>query len=216
MTKRPRQPDEVDFAMMEPSIAARVGWARNGELSALVALADPREVFRWLLVAGDFGHDADDLIGDLEEHEDLFRYDDDGYERAMIRWALALDYLRGSGGLSCDVACARTHLRAFLFCDAFSSLEEVEASFFRETRPTLSAEACAVLDQLVESYPFEAVKRRAERLGQLRQIQAGGADIPVVILAGEVARLREEVEVLATHVLPPNTSVSEQDVSDEA
>ena len=112
----------VTHAVWDTHLMARTQaeLARDGDLDALYEQMDlktesnaDRDVYKWLCCAADFGHDADDLIGDVLEVSSL-RYDDDGYEQAAAHWELGVAYLLESDGLTFNAAHARKNLETAL------------------------------------------------------------------------------------------------------
>ena len=103
--------------------------ALEGKLEELSALENPRDAYKWLCAAGDFGHEGtEDAVDDLLETSSL-RADDSRFEVAAAHWELAVAYLeapmgsqstsRGprvtSNGLSRTTAHSRRSTRALRF-----------------------------------------------------------------------------------------------------
>src|SRR5688572_24567739 len=65
--------------------------------------------FKWLLVAGDFGHDVDDMLDVLQTGTSL-HHDDEQAVEGSIHFELGVAYLRGEDGLAIDHELAREHL----------------------------------------------------------------------------------------------------------
>jgi hypothetical protein len=112
--------------MGTPSAKKLLAWAKKGDVDSLLALCsaavseedDDAEVdsegdetaYKWLLVAGDFGHKkATNAASDMLEWSSL-RYDDGALLQGLIELELGQAYLSGADGLPKDDAKARKHL----------------------------------------------------------------------------------------------------------
>ena len=112
--------------MATPSVKKLLGWAKKGDVDALLALCsaavsdedEDAEVdtegdetaYKWLLVAADFGHKkAASSADDMLEWSSL-RYDDGALLQGLIHLELGQAYLSGADGLPKDEKKARSHL----------------------------------------------------------------------------------------------------------
>jgi hypothetical protein len=112
--------------MATPSAKKLLGWAKKGDVDSLLGLCsapggdddDEGDVdtegdetaYKWLLVAGDFGHKkAASAAGDMLEWSSL-RYDDGALLQGLIHLELGQAYLSGADGLPKDEKKARSHL----------------------------------------------------------------------------------------------------------
>ena len=132
--------------------------AKQGDLDALLELAyaevegeDTEEadatVYKWLVVALDFGHaNAEDLIADLYESTSL-RYDDDQFVAGETHLDLGVAYLLGTDGLAKDLTKARDHFQQAYDCGFPASVEGGE-EMLAEIRAKLPPDTLAVFDAL--------------------------------------------------------------------
>jgi hypothetical protein len=173
-------PDEVKRAQL----------ALAGNVKALSKLADqdPSAAYRWLLVASDAGFEqADDCLGDLEEHVDEFRYDDDGVGRGLIKLEVAYLYFRGTL-VPLDVERGLTYLHEYLAV-AMGGILDWNPSMLDwlvEGVPDTSRQAIAAT---LEALPFVKVSIRLERVRQLWKLKA-----PAKVLKYEVDALQAAVD----------------------
>ena len=106
-----------------------------------------RLVYKWLVVASDFGHPpADDYLVDWLEGSSL-RFDDDNFATGHTHWELGLAYLAATEGLPRDLERGRAHLAEAKQRDypmsAQGSVEVIAAA-----RRSLAPDAAAVLDAI--------------------------------------------------------------------
>ena len=164
--------------------------AREGNLQALynLSFSQPREAYKWLLVAYDFGHKkAAQDMADLEECNSEFKYDDDGITMMGIHFELAESYLRGLNGLPINLKRARKYLEQFLD-GPHSTLADLDPLLKH-----LNADAKMMVEKCVLDHPFRALKRRVDRIQHLAKLNREGAQVPVIILENEIERMREEL-----------------------
>lgn len=179
--------------------------AREGKLDSLFESyrlnedEGARELYKWLSVAEDFGHDASEEISDLLETSSL-RYDDDGYEQAGVHWELARAYLLGEQALPADVALAEKHLDRWR--EPFV-LEELKTgscipSDAPEIRAMLEGDALSMFEGAIAPDPHREALRRMERVHRLREI----GSVPRVILQHEAELLMEALHEWIGDLLP--------------
>jgi hypothetical protein len=173
-----------------------------GNVDALFAMMDldsssdaDRQAYKWLCVASDFGHrEADLRVSDVLEVSSL-RYDDDGYEQASAHFELGLAYLEGGEGLPEDLRLARRHL-----AEAFDAhtIEQIMAGTARSydmdaIKARLDEWSLEELERALAfpTDPYRAVGRHADRLRQLRELNA-----PTIIRQREAQMLRESVDAV--------------------
>lgn len=149
-----------------------------------------------MLIAEDAGHaEAGAYLGDLEEHYNPLRYDDDGFVRMGIHLDVARAYYRGDE-IDRDLERGERHLEEFLAV-ATTGLEDGGAGLIDGLVDDLEGEARTAVEARLAREPFFAVRRRVGRLERLWEIERSGAEIPRVILEHEVEVLRQTVEALA-------------------
>lgn len=165
--------------------------ARNGNLDSLYSIMDcnslttnDRDAYKWLWAAKDFSSKKVDLIiSDLIEVSSL-RHDDDGYERALAHWELAIDYLEGGEGLPIDFEYAKKHLRiASRHIDLKDLAQHVIPRLTNEARTTLEV-------NFTSNNPFNELIRYVNRVNHLRKL-----DAPKIIVENEKKLLRETFEL---------------------
>lgn len=117
--------------------------AMQGDLDVLRMLPDG-EAYRWLTVAGDFGHTrAHEVIDDLLEASSL--HDDEARLAGREHFVLACAYLTGTDGLPRDFVKGEKHLRI-----AIVELEvEIDREVLRNARRRMNARARAIFDAIV-------------------------------------------------------------------
>lgn len=179
--------------MEESKLAAH---AREDRLDALYehSFEQPVVGYKWLLYAMDLGSaDAEDVLGDVEEHVDAFHHGE-GYSELEAHLSLAGEYLRAAHGIAFDFAAACRHLDEYLMGITGMVMEEdaVRASTLEELSEGLDEAHRSKLEDFFEEVPFRQVAWRVERIVRLRRFNA-----PKVILANECTRLRESVEFVA-------------------
>lgn len=174
-------------------------YAREGHLDALYeySFEHPVRGYKWLLYAMDLGNEeAEERLGDVEEHVDAFHHGE-GYSELEAHLSLAGEYLRGTHGVPFDFAVACRHLDEYLLGITGMVMEEdaIRASTLKELSEGLDEEHHAKLEAFFDEVPFRQVAWRVERISRLRRFNA-----PQAILANECERLRESVEVVTTLV----------------
>jgi hypothetical protein len=102
--------------------------------------------YKWLLVAGDFGHaDADEAADDMLETSS-FRYDDDHMMQGLVHLELGEAYLAGGDGLAVDLEKARAHLQIAKQLEVHETTDVGKG--FPALRKKLSAAAREVFDSV--------------------------------------------------------------------
>lgn len=126
--------------------------AKAGQIDRILELAEEGDpggdegvllAYKWLLVAMDFGHDADDFLDALHTGGPL-AYDDDESREALIHFELGLSYLLGEDGLPIDPALARSHLETAHDLELHVTTDLPKS--FDEVRKRLGPEGSAVFD----------------------------------------------------------------------
>jgi hypothetical protein len=168
--------------------------ARDGDLDAIFALTREgrdRDAYKWLSAALDFGHDDDDLVGDVLETTSM-RFDDSGFERGAAHWELAVAYLEGDDGLPRDLALAAAHLdEVFSFGPGRPVLASInagtsEAYDAEAVLARLDGDARALLERKLAGDRAGRVRYLVERVERLREVRA-----PAVIIDAEASLLRD-------------------------
>ncbi len=169
--------------------------ARRGRMKALMSLENPRDAYKWLCAAGDFGHDeADEYVSDLLEGTAL-RFDDGGHEVAAAHWELASAYLEGTDGLPRDLQRAAQHLeQAFAHHRTLEALNAgLRAPYSADAlRERLPDDARAVLEDGLAGNDFNRAARQVEELRHLLHL----GHVPTVIVNGARRALRRTVAAL--------------------
>lgn len=113
--------------MGTPSEKQLLAWAKKGDVDSLLGLCSPpggddddddddvdtegdETAYKWLLVAGDFGHAKAAKAADDTLEWSSLRYDDGALLQGLIHLELGQAYLSGADGLPKDEKKARKHL----------------------------------------------------------------------------------------------------------
>jgi len=143
----------------DPTSEQLARMAIAGDVEGLFGLMDGEAendrdglVYKWLVVASDFGHDnADEYIDGLLEASSL-RYDDDQFETGNAHWELAQAYLTATEGLPRDLERGRTHLEEAKTRHYPMSVQGSD-KMIADARAPLPADARAVFDAVYDGSP---------------------------------------------------------------
>jgi hypothetical protein len=133
--------------------------ARDGDIEALVNLVDRSgqdpelAMYRWCLIASDFGHEeADEFIDVL--HTGPLHADDDQFTSGHAHFEVAVGYLTGDFGLPVDFAKARAHVHEMRRCNDYPDSVQNGDGMLAEARERMTPHARAVWDAaLAEDLP---------------------------------------------------------------
>jgi len=129
--------------------------AKAGKIDRIIELSGVEEdddegdgeseitAYKWLLVAGDFGHDVEDDLDAIHTGTSL-HHDDDQAVVGSIHFELGEAYLRGLDGLAVDHELAKEHLDQAKELRVDQSLDL--AKELERIRKKLGAEALAIFN----------------------------------------------------------------------
>lgn len=166
---------------------------REGNVSALYeyALQQPIDGYAWLLIALDLGHErAEDALGDVYEHTDAFRYDDE-HSVPLAHLEAARHYFVGR--FAGDFEQGATHLDEFLMgtFDSVENAEQVQREAVDEIARGLDADDAERLAAFFSEAPFRRVSWLCDRLLRLKTLGA-----PAVVCQSQLEALKRAVEAL--------------------
>ncbi len=125
----------------------------DGDEASLVAL-------KWLLVAGDFGHEIEDDLDALMTGSNL-HFDDGQQAEASVELELGESYLRGADGLKVDLVLAREHLERAHELKIHRNTDAPKS--FPAIRKQLTPAALAVFDAVFADKPKKKKKTAAKK-----------------------------------------------------
>lgn len=166
---------------------------REGNVSVLYEYAhqQPIDGYAWLLIALDLGHEgAEDALGDVYEHTDAFRYDDE-HSVPLAHLEAARRYFVGP--FAGDFEQGAMHLDEFLMgtFDSVEDADRVQREAVDEIAQGLRAEDAKRLSAFFSEAPFRRVPWLCDRLLRLKTLGA-----PTVVCRSQLEALKRAVEAL--------------------